>query len=139
MDPDFAKMDRHRMPKWVQSEYDCARALIAAGAAEVREFHKGFPFAQHQHDCVTLKNGVKYVAVGHQLINEYNNFTVCQGFRRVKPKVSRKEEETASHQMAEQLDEISRDSEMKRQDYNSKIQDFADLAVAREMDFEEEG
>ena len=139
MDADYAKMDKNRMPEWVQSEYDCARALIAAGAVESRDFHKGYPFAQHQHDCVTLKNGVKYVAVGHQMIVDFHNWTVCQGFRRVKAKCARREEESASHQMAAQLEEISADSEMQRQDYNSKIQDFADLAVAREMDFEEEG
>jgi len=139
MDADYAKMDRDQMPDWVQSEYDCARALIAAGAAQVREFHKGNAFAQHQHDCVTMKNGVKYVAVGHQLIHDYKNFTVCEGFRRVKPKSSRKEDETASHQMADQLKQISEDNAMQREDFNSKIQDFADLAVAREMDFEEEG
>ena len=139
MDSDFAKMDRHRMPEWVDAEYECARALVSASTDDTRDFHKGNPFAQHQHDCVTLGNGVKYVAVGSQHIAEFQNFTVCQGFRRVKAKVDRKDDESASQQMAEQLSEIADGASMKRSDYNSKIQDFADLAVARMMEFDEEG
>ena len=139
MDPDFAKMDRHRMPEWVESEYGCARALVAQAVAGIRKFHKGNPFAQHQHDCVTLGNGAKYVAVGEQHIFGYINFTVCQGFSRVHAKASRKDDESASRQMAEQLWDISTDNSMQREDYNSKIQDFADLKVATEMDFDAEG
>ena len=139
MDPDFAKMDRNRMPEWVESEYGCARALVAQAVGDIRKFHRGNPFAQHQHDCVTLGNGAKYVAVGEQHIFGYINFTVCQGFSRVRAKGSRKDDESASRQMAEQLWDISTDNSMQREDYNSKIQDFADLKVATEMDFDAEG
>ena len=130
-DPNYAKLDERQAQAWVELEYELGKAFFQYATQQNRELHEGNPFAQDQHDCVTLKNHKKYSAHGMQMIFEYINWTLCMGFKPCPGGLA--------PQVKAQCEGVWSAMTVSRSDFCSKIQDFADLAVARELGFEEEG
>lgn len=130
-DPQYAKLNMAQAQVWVDLEFELGQFFFEFAVNENRELHNGNPFAQDQHDCVTLANHKKYSAHGMQMIFAYVNWTLCMGF---KPCKSGK-----APDMKVQCENVWASSKVTRADFGSKIQDFADLAVARQLGFDEEG
>lgn len=99
--------------------------------AKLDNYHSQNPFAQAQHDGVTLADGDKYQALGVQFIFESINWNICFGFVACSggsaPKVAKlfKGVEEDRYLLVGYIIDI--------------ISDFAALAVARELGKEENG
>ena len=130
-DPKYAKLGRDQCRGWIKLENSLAKFLLKHAIEKCRELHKGNPFAQHQHDGVTLPNRRKYFANGHQMVFDFINWTLCQGFPRA--------EGSTADEIKPTILKLWSPVNMSMDDFASKIQDFADLKVARVMGFEEEG
>lgn len=76
---------------WVTAELDNFRWGVRRYVRELMEKSRGLPFAQGQHDCVTLKSTDSYLASGLQFVDveSKRNITLCMGFERVVKKKSR--------------------------------------------------
>lgn len=130
-DPNYAKMNKELGIAWIETEFALMMHLFKVVKQKKREQHGGYAFAQHQHDCVTLNNHKKYMATGEQFEFEEVNWTLCQGFKCV--------DSGTALGIGTCIVEHWAQAGGVREDYNSSMQDFADLAVARVLGFEEEG
>ena len=132
-DPKYAKLSRDQCRGWIKLESSLAKFLMKHAIEKCHKLHKGNPFVQHQHDGVTLLNRRKYFANGHQMVFDYVNWTLCQGF----PQAEGSNAEEIKPTILKLWSFVNMTLSM--DDFASKIQDFADLKVARVMGFEEEG
>ena len=55
--------------KYVEAEFDCFRIYVKHICATMLRFTEGNPFAQCLHDCATLANHHKCIAVGSEFID----------------------------------------------------------------------
>lgn len=130
-DSNYAKLDPLQCKQWVALEFLLFKFYVKYAIAENRKLHACNPFAQHQHDAVTLANHKKYFANGVQFCFGWMNWTICLGFRPF-PGATAALVADGIHQLWEELSFLPGD-------FVGNIQDFADLAVSRELNFEKEG
>lgn len=73
-------MDRTELNSWVEMEWNLFLLYLKFVLAKLDDYHSQNPFAQAQHDGVTLADGDKYQALGVQFIFESINWNICFGF-----------------------------------------------------------
>jgi hypothetical protein len=124
-------MDRTELISWVEMEWNLFLIYLKFVLAELDTYHSQNPFAQAQHDGVTLADGDKYQALGVQFIFDQTNWNICFGFVACSggsaPKVAKLFKSVAEgrHLLVRYINDI--------------ISDFAALAVARELGKEKNG
>ena len=62
------QLSRRGLEAWVRAEYAIFRLFIQFITSVLLEYHEGNPFGQGQHDCATLDNGVKFMAMGFNCV-----------------------------------------------------------------------
>ena len=62
------QLSRGGLEAWVRAEYAIFRLFIQFITSVLLEYHEGNPFGQGQHDCATLDNGVKFMAMGFNCV-----------------------------------------------------------------------
>ena len=119
----------------VQTEFEHWLAAFKKFIDLSLEKSKGNPFAQGLHDCVTLKSGKKFLAVGMSCMDPWldGNYTITLGFVPVKS--------SAAVNIGEALDQmcISICGRRYATICHSTMSDFAAINVADVFDHDREG
>ena len=64
----YPHLTRKGLKAWVDAEFEIFKLFTRFSIALLRDYHEGNPFAQGQHDCATLDNGEKCMAMGFQFV-----------------------------------------------------------------------
>ena len=65
---DYPHLTRKGLKAWVDAEFQIFKMFTRFAISLLRDYHEGNPFAQGQHDCATLDNGEKCMAMGFQFV-----------------------------------------------------------------------
>lgn len=132
-----ARLDvgRKGLVSGVQKEYDLWKRHFKRFVEASLLVSRGNPFAQGIHDCVTLKTGSKYIAVGMSCADPSaeNNYTIALGFVPVSS--------SKAQVVSETLDKLCLDlcGHHYAELCHSTMSDFAAMNVAAEFTHEREG
>lgn len=64
----YPHLTRKGLKAWVDAEFEIFKLFTQFAISLLRDYHEGNPFAQGQHDCATLENGEKCMAMGFQFV-----------------------------------------------------------------------
>ena len=133
---DFPRLTVKQLKFWLQAEYENFKKFLKYSVKEMVVFTEGNPFAQCIHDCATLVNKHKCLALGMQFTHctTFKNFALCLG---MKPVTSGTNVAMAAHITSSIADLLGYDKELGHKLYKdlfcSVISDLAAIGTAEEL------